>query len=192
VGYLRTTLSVLVPVYVVVAAILFASQAKHGENWRAFIEALTRWIPFLGPARRALALSRLAAALEALINAGMPIIEGWELAATASGSPALRRAVLSWRPQIEAGTTPAEALCNSKEFPELFANMYNTGEVSGKLDDSLLRLQRYYQEQGTRQLKTFSQWLPKIIYFGIMLMIAYRIVSFYTGYYKNIGDVIPK
>ena len=70
--------------------------------------------------------------------------------------------------------------------------MYATGEVSGKLDDSLLRLQKYYQEQGTRQLKTFSQWVPKIIYFAIMLMIAYRVVSFYAGYYKNIGDVIGK
>ena len=89
-------------------------------------------------------------------------------------------------------TSRTEALRNAHEFPELFANMYSTGEVSGKLDESLLRLQKYYQEQGTRQLKTFSQWVPKIIYCGIMLMIAYRVISFYTGYWKNIGDVIGK
>ena len=192
VAYLTKTLGVLVPIYVISFAIIFASQGRHGESWRAFIETLTHWIPFLGPARRALALSRLAAALEALINAGVPVIEGWELAANASGSPTLRKAVLAWKPEVLAGQTPAEALRNAQEFPELFANMYGTGEVSGKLDESLLRLQKYYQEQGTRQLKTFSQWVPKILYIAIMLMIAYRVISFYSGLYKGYGDVIGK
>jgi type II secretory pathway component PulF len=189
-AYLSTTLKVLLPIYAMTALILFASQGRHAEGWRAFIERLTRWIPLLGPARRALALSRLAAALEALINAGVPIIEAWELAASASGSPALRRAVVGWRPQVETGTTPAEALSESGVFPELFANMYNTGEVSGQLDDGLLRLQRYYQDQGSRQLKAFSQWVPKIIYLAIVLMIAYRVVSFYSGYYRKVGEVM--
>jgi type II secretory pathway component PulF len=189
-AYLSKTLGVLLPIYAATALILFASQGRHGEGWRAFIERLTRWIPLLGPSRRALALSRLAAALEALINAGVPIFEAWELAASASGSPALRRAVVAWRPRVEAGTTPAEAVSESGVFPELFANMYNTGEVSGQLDDGLLRLQRYYQEQGSRQMKAFSQWVPKIIYLAIVFMIAYRVVSFYSGYYRKVGEVM--
>jgi len=189
-AYLAKTLGIFAPLYAAVGLVLFASQGRHGENWRAFIESLTRWIPLLGAARRSLALARLAAALEALMNAGVPIIEAWELSAAASGSPALHRAVVAWKPGVIAGTTPAEALRAAAVFPELFTNMYSTGEVSGQLDDSLLRLQRYYQEEGTRQLKIFSQWVPKIIYFGIMLMIAYRVVSFYVGYYKNIGDII--
>src|SRR3954466_9607853 len=79
--YLTKVLRVLVPIYVLVAVILFASQGSHGETWRSLMEACTRYIPFLGSARRALSLSRLAAALEALINAGVPVIESWELAA---------------------------------------------------------------------------------------------------------------
>src|ERR1043165_309377 len=84
VAYLTKVLMVLVPIYGIVGIILFASQASHGETWRAAMEALTRYVPFLGAARRALSLSRLAAAFEALINAGVPVIEAWELAAGAS------------------------------------------------------------------------------------------------------------
>ena len=189
-GYLSKVLGILVPIYIVVAVILVASQGSRGETWRALMEVITRPVPLLGPARRALALSRLASALEALINAGVPIIEAWELAAGASGSPALRRAILSWRPAIMSGTTPGEALRKTSAFPELFANMYNTGETSGKLDDSLLRLRNYYQEEGSRKLRTFSQWVPKIIYFAIVIMIAYRVVSFYTNYFNQIGNII--
>jgi type IV pilus assembly protein PilC len=190
IGYLAKVLSVFVPIYAIVFLILFASRGSHGEGWRAFMERISALIPFLGSARRALALSRLASALEALINAGVPIIEAWELAASASGSPALRKAVLSWRPSIETGTTPAEALAGTPAFPEMFRNMYNTGEMSGRTDESLLRLQRYYQDEGTRRLKLFSSWVPKLIYFAIVIMIAYRVVSFYADYYRNIGNIL--
>jgi type II secretory pathway component PulF len=187
-AYLRQTFGVLIPIYAVIAAVIYAAQSKHGENWRAGMESLLNPIPVLGTARRYLALSRLAAALEALISAGVTIIEAWELAATASGSPALRRAVLAWRPQVNAGRTPAETLGASPKFPQLFSNQYMTGEVSGKLDETLRRLHGYYQEEGMRKLHAVSQWVPRVVYLIIALIIACKVDSFYTGYFQQIKD----
>jgi type II secretory pathway component PulF len=186
-AYLMQTFGVLIPIYLVVALIVFASQSRHGERWRAWIEALVHPVPVLGTARHYLALSRLAAALEALLAAGVTIIEAWELAAFASGSPALRRAVLAWRPQVNAGQTPAEAVSRSPRFPELFANQYNTGEVSGTLEDTLRRLRKYYQEEGSRKLHAVAQWTPRAVYLFVMLMIAVHVVRFWMGYFKQIG-----
>jgi type II secretory pathway component PulF len=129
-------------------------------------------------------------ALEALLNAGVTIIEAWELAANASGSPALRRAVLAWKPAVLSGQTPSEAVSRSREFPELFANLYHTGEISGQLDETLTRLHHLYQEEARRKLNALSTWLPKIIYFGIMLMIAWRVISFWQNYFGMINDAI--
>ena len=188
VQYLSQTLGVLIPIYLVLGLIIYAAQSRHGERWRAWLESILHPIPLLGTARHYLALSRLAAALEALLAAGVTVIEAWELAGTASGSPALRRAVLAWRPQVNAGQTPAEAVSASSRFPEMFANQYNTGEVSGTLDDTLRRLQNYYHEEGSRKLHAVAQWTPRLIYFFIMLMIAWRVVKFWMGYFKQIGD----
>src|SRR5262249_37194969 len=109
-AYLTQTVGVLLPLYAVVGTVAYAAQGKHGERWRALVETIVSGVPVLGQARRELALARLAAALEALLNAGVNIIEAWELAANASGSPALRRTVHRWRPRLEAGETPAELL----------------------------------------------------------------------------------
>jgi type II secretory pathway component PulF len=188
VQFLSQTLGVYLPVYAVILLLIYAGQSRHGEGWRASIESLLRPVPVLGTARRYLALARLAAALEALLSAGVTIIEAWELAAAASGSPALRRAVLAWRPLVDAGQTPAETINASGKFPELFANQYATGEISGKLDDTLRRLHQYYQEEGSRKLHTFTQWTPRAIYFGVMLMIAYWVVHFYMGYFQQIQN----
>jgi type II secretory pathway component PulF len=180
---------VLAPFYAVTIALIYAMQGKHGERWRAGMEILLRPIPILGTARHCLALSRLAAALEALLSAGVNIVEAWELAATASGSPALRRAVESWKPQVVAGQTPAEAVRLSPQFPELFSNLYASGEISGKLDDSLRRLYSYYNEEGTRKLHAFAQWTPRLIYFIVAGIIAYEVIHFYIGYFKQISTI---
>jgi len=153
VAYLVKTFGVLLPIYVLVALLLYVMQSAHGERWRAWIERILHPIPVLGTARRSLALARLAAALEALISAGVTIIEAWELAAAASGSPALRKLVLAWRPQLNAGQTPAEVLNASRKFPDLFVSQYTAGEVSGKLDDTLRRLHGYYQDEGSRKIR---------------------------------------
>ena len=180
---------VLSPLYFFTIFLIYATQNKHGEKWRAQIESLVHPIPILGTARRFLALARLAAALEALISAGVNIIEAWDLAATASGSPALRRAVENWKPQVVAGRTPAEVLNDCPKFPEMFANLYASGEISGKLDDSLRRLYAYYNEEGTRKLHAFAQWAPRLVYCIVAVIIAYKVITFYTGYFQQVNDM---
>jgi type IV pilus assembly protein PilC len=179
----------LAPLYLITIFLIYATQSKHGEKWRARIESFASPIPILGTARRFLALARLAAALESLISAGVNIVEAWDLAATASGSPALRRAVEKWKPQIAAGLTPAEVLNECPKFPEMFANLYATGEVSGQLDDALRRLYSYYNEEGTRKLHAFAQWTPRLVYLIVAGIIAYKVVMFYTGYFQQVNDM---
>jgi type II secretory pathway component PulF len=185
--YLAQTVGVLIPLYGLVLAMIYAAQSKHGETWRSWMESLFRVVPVLGKARRDLAIARLSSALEALLSAGVSVLEAWELAATASGSPALLRTVLAWRPLVDAGQTPAEVVRTSPRFPELFANQYATGEVSGKLDETLRGLHRYYQEEGSRKLHALARWTPRAIYLGVMLMIAYRVVRFWSDYFNQIG-----
>jgi len=180
---------VLSPLYLVTILLIYATQSRHGEKWRARIESCICPIPILGTARHFLALARLAAALEALISAGVNIVQAWDLAATASGSPALRRTVENWKPQVEAGRTPAEIIRDCRIFPEMFANLYASGEVSGKLDETLRRLYAHYQEEGTRKLYAFAQWMPRLLYLLVAGIIAYKVVSFYLGYFQQINDM---
>jgi type II secretory pathway component PulF len=184
--FLQHKMMVFVPLYAIGFLLIFASQGRHGEAWRSLVERFVRPVPALGRAKHGMALARLAVALEALISAGVSIIDGWQLAADASGSPALRRAVLSWKPSIQAGETPGEMVSRSSAFPELFSNLYNTGEISGQLDDSLRRLHQYYEEESTRLLHSFIRGFSMLVYLLIAAAIGYQIISFWKNYYGNI------
>lgn len=184
------TIGVLVPLYLLVFAGIFLFQSRRARWLRRALEAVVHFIPIIGPARRDLALGRLAMALEALLNAGVNIISSWELAASSSGSIALDNEVATWRPQIEAGVRPSELLKHNPVFPDVFANLYATGEMSGRLDEQLGRIHRYYLDSGTRRLQLLATWVPKIVYLVVVLFIAHYVISFWTGYFKQIGDAI--
>lgn len=165
-----------------VAFLIFACQGKRGEGWRALMESLASPIPFLGSAQKFLALARLSGALESLISAGVSIVNGWELAAAAAGSPRLRRIVSKWKAPLASGVTPAELVSQAAYFPEMFVNLYNTGEMSGQLDDTLRRLQVYYQEEGFRKLRLFTRVMNGTIYGLVVLLVAYNVIRFYANY----------
>ncbi|MDB6026861.1 MAG: Type fimbrial assembly protein PilC [Verrucomicrobiales bacterium] len=163
--------------------LIFACQGRRGEHWRRIIESITQRIPILRTAQKYLVLARLAAALEALISAGVSILTSWELAAAACGSVYLQRVVAGWKTEFERGVTPAELVSETNYFPQMFANFYHTGEQSGSLDDSLTRLKNYYQEEGFRLLRLFTRILNGVIYGLVALSVGIFVIRFWMQYY---------
>jgi len=179
----------LSPIYSIIVFLVIANQSRHGEGWRSFMERSLHWVPMLGKARRELAISRLSIALEALISAGVGIVQAWPLAAIASSSPALKRVVERWESHLAEGATPSELVNNSRVFPETFTNLYHSGEISGKLDETLGKLHTYFQEEGSHRMNLFVRFITFAIYLMCMLVIAYKIISFYAGYFNQIGNL---
>jgi len=190
VPFVLQKLIVLLPVYGLAFFLASALQSTRGEMWRATVERWLALVPVLGKARRSLAIARLAIALEALLNAGVNIIEAWELAAAASGSPALRRVVTRYKPELLAGRTPSEMVSSHREFPTTFASLYHAGEISGTLDDAMKRSHAYFEEEGSRKTKQFVFSLAGALVGGVMLLAAYNIIRFYLGYFQQINDAI--
>jgi type II secretory pathway component PulF len=178
---------ILGPVYAIIFLTLLAGQGRHGERWRWMVEKTLHLVPVLGTARRGLALARLSAALEALLMAGVNTIESWTLASAACGSPAIHRTVLGWKQKLENGSFPSELVNEARVFPELFGNLYHSGEVSGNLDESLGRIYTFYQEEGSRKMRNFLTALGIAITLLIMLGIAFSIISFYVGMFNQMG-----
>jgi type IV pilus assembly protein PilC len=178
-------------IYGAVFGVLYACQPDRPEAWRAVAEKVLRWVPLLGASLRKVALARLAAALEALIAAGVSIFDAWELSAAASGSPEIKRAVLAWRPDVEHGTTPAEAVAASGVFPTVFSNLYHTSEVTGKQEETLKRINQVYYDDGVAGLKAFSKGFPVLIFLCVAGYAGWTIVKFYSSYFGQLNNLIP-
>jgi type IV pilus assembly protein PilC len=172
-------------IYGVVGFFIFASQSNRGERWRSVVEVVFNMVPWLRTAVKYLAVARLAMALDSLLNAGVPVIRAWELGAVSSGSPCLKREISKWTPELEAGVTPGDMVAQIAYFPEMFTQLYQSGEVSGKLDEALGRLHTYFEEEGFRQLQTFCRVLNFTLYFTMAAMAALFIIRFWLNYFST-------
>jgi type II secretory pathway component PulF len=167
---------------------MFASQSTHGRTWRSWIEQFSRLIPVFSQARRALVLSRLSLALDALLNAGVAATRAWPMAAAASGSPAIEREIARLVPRLSEGESAGDVILQSRVFPQHFSHVYATGELSGRTDEALGRLAEYYQDEGLRLMKIAAAVFTGLLYGAVLLVVAYQIVSFWLGYYGQILD----
>jgi type IV pilus assembly protein PilC len=168
----------------------FASQGNRGEGWRSAVEALFNLVPLLRTSVKYLAVARLAMALDALLRSGVPVIRSWQLASVSCGSPHLKREILKWTPELEAATTPAEMVSQIHYFPEMFMQLYHSGEISGKLDETLTRLHTYFEEEGFRLLQAFCRILNFALYFTMAIIAAIFIIRFYMNYFGGIMNSI--
>ncbi len=184
-SFLQQKLSVLFPIYLIVAVSIYATQGTHARAWRNLMERVLNFVPLLGSGRKHLALARFSSALEALLSAGVPVIPAWSMAADASHSPAIHRGVQRMLPRVQAGETPAEAIRLLAVFPDMFKSLYSSGELSGQIDATLVRLRNYHQEQGTQKIQNFGQWTPRLLFLIIAIAIGFQIIAFYTSYFSG-------
>lgn len=187
--FLASTVGLLVPVYAVVFVIIYFSQSGRAQIIRRFLELIWNIVPIVGTARKHLSLSRLAMSLGALLNAGVIVTKAWLVAAQSSGSFRIDREINDWPEKIDSGVPPSELIRHSRAFPDVFANLYATGEVSGRLDEHLQKLHVYYAESGTGKLRQAAVWYTSLFLMGVFIYIAYYIISFYVGYFKQIGEI---
>ncbi len=169
-----------------IASLAFAGQSTRSEGWRSVVESVFSIVPMLRTALKYLAVARLAMALNSLMSAGVSVIRAWELAATSCGSPHLKRQIFKWTPQLESGITPGDMVAQIHYFPDMFTQLYQSGEMSGKLDETLAHLHTYFQDEGFRKLQTFCRIFSFGLYFAIAIVVAIFIIRFYVGYFNQI------
>lgn len=185
-GFLLGKAAFFLPFYAGVGVILYAVQGTRGRAWRSLLERMAELVPVFGKARRAMVLSRLSVALDALFNAGVAAVRAWPLAAVASGSPAMEREVARWAPRLENGEPPGDILLRSGRFPQHFRSVYASSELSGRIDEALPRLAEHYQDEAQRLMKVAAGLLTALVYGAVLLVVAYQILSFWLGYYNQV------
>ena len=186
-GYLMSSFGALAFLYALVLggllAVRIASRSRYGI---AVLDGVIRPIPIIGKTWRELDYWRIASGMEMLINAGLGVISALRQCASFCRSPRIAGALRRAADEAEAGGTVSLSLDQSGEFPAEMISLWATGEESGRLDEMLMRSAKYFADRCQHRMQMLSKWLPRIIYFGVIIYVAWYILSFWTGYYGGL------
>ena len=113
--------------------------------------------------------------LAVLLRAGMPVLEALNALIDQTSRPKLRTTIYEVRDKVNSGKSLGDALeDHPKVFSELYINMVKAGEVSGTLEQVLIRLADILE----RQSKLRSQLMSAIAYPIFMAFFAFAIITF--------------
>jgi len=174
--YLSATLGLFLAVYVAAFfLVLIARAVTTLATHNAALDAVLGRIPIIGAIRRNFALSRFCLTYELHLGAGVNAPEALETAAEASQSGIVRRAVARAVPRVLSGERAGDVLAADGALPGSLIEGLVVGEESGQLDQTLLRLAASYQSDAMAALHTLAEWLPRLIYLGVVAFIVWRI-----------------
>ena len=190
-AYGQAMLSSLAFLYVAGAmAWWIARQISRDRSKLALADRLALAVPVIGKIHRDLSLTRLFSTLKALLNAGIGILEAMPRAGAASGSAMLATAAQAAVPLLKRGDSLVTAMAEA--LPPDALGLIATGQESGKLDDMLEHLERHFFDETRRRLRTLAEWLPKLIYFGVVLWVGWQVLQMGRGYGRMLSGVLNK
>lgn len=148
-------------------------------NWDLFVSR----IPMIGKTSREFAMAKFGRAFGALYRAGVPVHQAFRLAADACGNEYWRARMNPAFRELETGAPITETLAKTGAFTPIVMNMVATGERTGNLDETLLKMSEYYEgEAETRSIQ--MGWATGVV--------ALLVVALYVGYLyiKNLSGIV--
>jgi type II secretory pathway component PulF len=151
----------------------FASEAGR-RTW----EGLILRAPVIGPLVAEFAMARFCRMLGTLLGAGVPLVQGLNVARKSIGNQILVDAVAQSIERVQEGGQLGASLGDCKMlFPNSVLEMISVAEESGKLDQELVRIANVTEGDLDRELKTAVALAEPLMLFFIAGFIGAIFIS---------------
>lgn len=137
-------------------------------------------IPVLGDIIRISSLVDATRTLSILISSGVLVLESINIIETTSNNIVYQRAFENVYQSVQGGLTMSQAFEKEKQFPPILIQMTAVGERTGKLDDMLSKISRYFEIQSdltTKSAMTLIEPLTLVLLGGIVFFIVIAVMS---------------
>lgn len=164
------------------------------EVGKLFIDRIKLKIPVFGGLIQKVSIAEFCRLTALLIQSGLPILDVLQIVAKATGNSVFSSVLLRSREELIKGSSLAMAMAKfnkNNAYPLILIKIIATGEESGKLDQILSDMGKYYEnevEQITSNLTKLMEPFILIIAGGLVALLA---VGIYLPMYQ-LGQVVNR
>jgi MSHA biogenesis protein MshG len=122
-----------------------------------------------------LQMTRFARVLSDLTRSGVPILQSLTLVAETMGNVILRGAILRVHQSVNEGKGMSQPMKETRLFAPLVVQMMEVGEHTGRVDELLMYVAEYYQDQATMTIKNLAVLIEPMLLAvlgGMVLLLA--------------------
>ena len=164
--------------------VLFSQLYKKNLKIRRSVDSSLLKLPIFGVLIQKATIARFTRTLGTLVNSGVPIIEGLEITAKATGNKVVEESIISARKSIKEGQTIAEPLSKKKVFPPMVIQMINVGENTGTLDSMLSKIADFYENEVDTAIAGLTSLLEPLIIAFLGVIVGFIVIAMYLPIFR--------
>jgi len=176
---------ILIVLFVFAYRYLIKTNYKIRKGWHAFIFK----IPVFGLLMKKSIIARVALVLGNLRAAGVEIVETIDIAKSVTTNLLIVEALENVKKGVFSGEPLGKCVEKEKIFPPTFHQLISVGDETGKLDEMLNSLSRYYEEEFDDSVANLATMIEPIMIAFMGTLIGGLLVSMYLPIIK-MSDVI--
>jgi type IV pilus assembly protein PilC len=157
------------------------------ERGRDFIDDFRIKVPVLGKIWLKYQVALFARTLSTLLTGGLPLVPSLETAARSISSRHVSRAVTDSISTVREGESLADALIQTKVFPDLAAEMISVGEQTGALPQMLNSVSEFFEEDVATALAAALTLIEPAILIVMGVVVLFILVSLYLPIFSMGG-----
>ena len=179
----------LIVLILVGAAVAFMMALRRSPQFQYFLDRLTLKLPVLGQIMHNSAIARFARTLAVTFKAGVPLVEGLDTVAGATGNIVYEKAVHRVRDDVAVGYPVNMAMKQTNLFPHMVVQMTAIGEEAGALDTMLFKVAEFYEQEVDNAVDALASLLEPLIMVFLGVVVGGMVIAMYLPIFK-LGAVV--
>jgi len=174
--------------FITFAALVFAFLAYiKTPNGKLNFDKFKLSAPIFGEIFRKTAVARFTRILGTLIKSGVPILEALKVSSNAIGNLVISIAVTNAKTKIKEGQSISGPLAASGVFPPMVTHMIMVGEESGELEEMLINVAKFYDEEVDRSVERLTSIIEPIMMLFIAVTIGIMVIAMYLPIFNMVN-----
>ena len=136
-------------------------------------------VPIFGPLILKLSISRFTRITGTLMRSGIPILKILDISAGSTGNEVISKAINNIKSNVSEGKGMSAPMKISGLFPPIVTQMVAVGEETGKLDELLIHVSNYYDEQVDYTINSLTSLIEPILIFVLGLGVLFMALGIF-------------
>lgn len=167
-----------------VAGWYFLNRYLKTEIGKKYYDQMVLKLPVFGNIVTISSLVDATRTLSILINAGVSILDALSIVVDTTGNTVYKNAFSNVSKNVEKGLSLGMALEKEGIFPPILVQMSQVGEKTGNLDDTLMRLSKYFEMESEISIKAMTTLIEPVILLILGFGVGFLVMSVITPIYN--------
>lgn len=157
------------------------AQTKAGKH---SIDSFILKLPVMSNVVKISSLVDATRTLSILIGSGVSILEALEIVIETTDNVIFQDSFVAIKKKVEKGQSLGNSLQQEEIFPPILVQMALVGEQTGHLDDTLMRMSRYFESESEIAIKAVTTLIEPAILIFLGLGVGFLVISVITPIYN--------